>query len=230
MSNILFIDCESTCLKPKRLGNPKNLKCINEHKWRMVSIGYCVYTPTGQRIKENYFIINCPFYIPPKSTEIHGINNKKSLDEGIDIKDVFRYIEKDVNEHTVGILVSHNIKFDRTLLLSEIYRIGDLKLYSLLNKLQSFCTSRGFSDWRGWQRGYCELEQAYGYLFSTPLLGHHHALEDAKDCADVYFAIKNYTYEEYDIIKNEFQVASALANLKIDFKVLEILNLQDAKK
>ena len=196
---LCFFDTEATGLKPNRLRNPKNLKTIDRENWRMLSIAYIIMTADGEReLLRRSSILSVDFHIPEESIKVHGITPVISKEKGRPLINVLRDIQADLVEHGVTKLIAHNIAFDRTLLLSEVHRVKERKLYEYLEGLEYACTSKMYAKWRGWTRDYCALDQALGFLFpSRKRENRHEALADAGYCRDIYFEISKCDYNGF---------------------------------
>ena len=150
----LLIDTESTCLLQPNINYTRVPSTT-----RIVSICFQYMRISNDKtliMKKYYYVIKCDdhgneFKIPQSSTAIHGITPEDSSKNGVPfgyiLPDLYRELKK------AYVIVCHNVKFDITLLLSNIYSYGlrcttnkkkqtvnCTKLIKLIINKKKFCT------------------------------------------------------------------------------------------
>ena len=115
---IIVLDTETTGLF-SRNSNPEDFELFNCA--RIVEIAWEIYTPEGQLVnKESYIIKPHGFSIPDSAIAIHGISNEEAQSTGIQLTYVFDrllILLKDVST-----IVAHNFSYDNAIILAELYR------------------------------------------------------------------------------------------------------------
>lgn len=135
---ILFFDLETTGF-PKRMGNDY-YPFIQVEKFdssRIVQIAWQIYDD-GKLIKTQNHIIKPSFIIPQESTLFHKITNEIANDIGLEIDTVFNELYSDLLDVTS--ICAHNIKFDKSILLSELHRKKCEEIIVELLKKTEICT------------------------------------------------------------------------------------------
>ncbi len=146
--------------------------------------------------KHNYIIKPEDFNI--KNSNIHGITHDMALFTGISFVEAILNIRNIFL--TCEVIIAHNIIFDKNILLSELYRIGDDTLIKHINSISYFCTSKGCSNitkipFNSTKFKQPKLTELYKYLFETDI---EHGLHDA--CYD----IENTTLCLLKLVKNGY--------------------------
>lgn len=197
---VLVIDTETTGLAYAR-----NVTAETYQKWdkaRLVQVAWELYNPSKECIKrESYIIIPDNYEIPEVVVKIHGITTERAQNEGIPLMEVFKKLYLLLPHNPI--IVAHNMQFDNDIILSELYRYQN-KLtnihYSqdnLLEKLQiddiirlwlnctKHCTMlMGTIPGQKWPKLVELYEKCFG---NKPSYEMHHADNDVRACADVYF-------------------------------------------
>lgn len=172
----LFFDTETTGLF-SRGATYKNLDEFN--KARLVSI--CWMVAQGDNIVEQYYYVIKPdgFTVPPESTAIHGITHDYAQENGIYIKEVLDLLIKSIDKCTH--LVAHNIKFDISIIKSELYRYGYKDSINQITTKHIICTmvkGRQFMK----VRKFPKLGELYKFLYNEDISNAHCALDDTRHC------------------------------------------------
>lgn len=119
------------------------------------------------------------FYVKNKdiqilNTDIHGIDEKLCESEGIEIKSILEYLDKDLSESKL--FIGYNIDFDLNILKSEIFRLNEnSELIQKLDKISKFdvlnlcCLKFG---------KFLKLGVLYQNLFDKKFEGAHNSLND----------------------------------------------------
>ena len=200
---ILFLDIETTGL-PKmdksygtqRFYHHSKLKIYD--KARMVQFSFITFHKNGDKNQEYDFIIKPNgFTIPQESTNIHNISHDLALKNGLDISTVLDTFET-VLDNTQAI-VMHNAWFDRTILMSEVYRLGRMDLVDKIYNKRYYCTMRypGIKDFVGipsqYYKGFKnpQLSELHYKLFnkSINIQYQHNSLYDVKITAKCFFEL-----------------------------------------
>lgn len=142
----LFIDLETTGLpKQKKLyhGGKVFHKYYNLEKYnkaRIVQLSYIIYDNNRNMLNEYDYIIKPNGFtsIPQKSIDIHKITYEKAMEEGVELSIVLDELYKNLDR--VNMIVAHNIRFDKSVLLSEAFRMKNMKFVRKLTYKPTFCT------------------------------------------------------------------------------------------
>lgn len=201
--SILFIDLECSGL-PEQEIKPNGRKFFYPYQQidkfdssRILQFSFINYTPSGQVLSiHNHFIKPTDFIISQESINIHHITPEIALKKGIDLSDVLNEFEEQLDKSKL--IVMHNVWFDRTILLSEAYRLNKLSLVNKIYKKPYFCTMRE-------TKNFCKLPSQYydGYknpklielhqkLFKNEVINPnilHNALNDVKITAKCFFKL-----------------------------------------
>ncbi len=178
---ILVLDTETTGL-PKDYPSFTDLKSFDNA--RLVSI-CCQFYPfslsslnekeKGEKI-EIYEVIK-PDRFNITNSNIHGITEEYAIENGKDVNEVLNTISKYILK--TKLIVAHNVNFDMSILLSELYRID--KNHELINKINStekYCTCS--------RNNYVKLLNLYYDLFKEDFIAHD-AKNDCDACARIFF-------------------------------------------
>ena len=184
--NILFIDLETTGLPLyKSFGNYYPPNFLEKYECsRMIEIGYIIYSNREGILKENDSLIKPDNFIITNS-RFHGITNEDCKKKGDSINNVLNQLEKDIINFNIKTIISHNIKFDINILLSEIYRYKFLKLFNKIAKLKLECTML-LGQYIMKVNKYPKLIELYKFLFNKSFPQKHRALDDVKCCFKCY--------------------------------------------
>jgi DNA polymerase III subunit epsilon len=157
---------------------------------RIVSISWIVLDATLNNVCCEYHVVKPEgFEVPEASSRIHGITHQYALANGITLDDVFSKIAFTMRKHQCNTVVSHNIFFDRNVLLSELYRNSKYNgLFYNIMKMDLFCTmQRGKTLMKNNKNP--KLKELYEFLFNMELKNAHNALHDTMNCAECFKAI-----------------------------------------
>ena len=189
LGNFIIFDLETTGLPIKR-----NAPINDLNNWpRIVQFAFGIYKSNGECIEEYDYVIKPDnFTIPENSTKIHKITNEYAIDHGYEIKYVLEYfLEKLKN---IDYLVAHNLKFDKKILETELYRNNfdfNLQKYNLkdictMETSTNFCKLEPFRyNTYKWPR----LEELHKKLFDEKVDGFHNALVDIQVCKKCLFKL-----------------------------------------
>ena len=189
LGNFIIFDVETTGLPIKR-----NAPINDLNNWpRIVQFAFGIYKSNGECIEEYDYVIKPDnFTIPENSTKIHKITNEFARDNGYEIKYVLNiFLEKLKN---IDYLVAHNLKFDKKILETELYRNNfdfNLQNYNLkdictMETSTNFCKLEPFRyNTYKWPR----LEELHKKLFDEKVDGFHNALVDIQVCKKCLFKL-----------------------------------------
>jgi DNA polymerase III epsilon subunit-like protein len=150
---------------------------------RMVQLAYIVLDKDLEVISKNSFIIS-PNNFLIKNSHIHGINQEKAVNEGVDIKYcLINFYNELIKCKTV---VCHNINFDVNVLSSECYRCNMNFIPEKLNKKNKFCTMKRGKDILKFLK-YPKLSELHLYFYPEIVWQQKHdALDDCEKCLECY--------------------------------------------
>lgn len=207
---IMIIDTETTGLFPR--GCTDITKSVVWECCRMVQIAWRKYDETTDALvdKACYTIKPDGYVIPEVPAKIHGITTEIATDTGIPIRDFFKLFAEAIED--VTFVVAHNVRFDDTVIQSELYRYEQTELYTKWCKKEKKCTMIMGNEWRRgiikkrqreatndgasltefYNGKWMKLAELYKICFNkepTEIL--HRADADVSICADIYFHMKN---------------------------------------
>lgn len=188
MTKTLFIDTETTGL-PKTKGWGKYYDPILTSYYdesRVIEVAYIIYDndknilkSTSSIIRPNGFVIN--------NSEFHGISNDDANEYGIDITEVLKELEIDLDGVTS--IIGHNIDFDINLIMSECHRANETVIARKIESINKKCTMRiGKSYMNSYK--YPKLTELYRYLFNKNMNQEHRALSDTRMCVECYYKME----------------------------------------
>lgn len=190
--SILIFDTETTGLIPRDT-EYTDLKKFEVS--RIVSICWNIYNTNGVLIKSKYNIIKPTGFIMDDNsiaTSIHGITvDIASL--GTPLSEVIEELSNDLA--TVDLLVAHNIHFDKTVLLSELHRLGRDDVIHKIANTNSHCTMLSTTELCALKRPHAsgfkwpKLQELHTKLFGFEFIGQHNAAADVEATARCYFRI-----------------------------------------
>jgi DNA polymerase III epsilon subunit-like protein len=132
---------------------------------------------------ENFIIRPDGYVIPEVAANIHGITTEHATEHGVPIQDVFTALAEYLPH--VSTIVAHNIRFDNSVLLSELHRYRAYDIAEAWQKKKSVCTMlMGTRQNEKWPK----LIELYKRLFGRePAEDMHRADADVRACAECYF-------------------------------------------
>ncbi len=162
----------------------------NYNSARMIEIGY-ILMENNEIIKKVDHLIKHDEYIELTNSHIHGITMNMLNIQGKKMTDVLYELEKDIKD--VDLIISHNFKFDFSILMSEIYRYYPIfnTLLGYMYSKPSYCTMLHGMKYLQ-QRKWPKLKDLYLHLY--PMSSYeqtHRALDDAEICAKCYLKLIN---------------------------------------
>lgn len=188
----IIFDIETTGLPNKvwennkfRYINPSNFDKYNN--CLIVEISYIVLDENDNIVKKVSNLINRNNLVIENSN-IHGITTEMCLNEGIKIEKFFEFFEKDIEN--IDILIAHNIEFDYTVLLSELYRFNQHNIINILKTKKLYCTMINGMNFIN-SRKYVKLIDLYKNFYKEDIIQKHRALDDVLMCYKCFLNIKN---------------------------------------
>jgi DNA polymerase-3 subunit alpha len=188
MNKIVF-DLETSGL-PIRKGfddyfDPSLVHCYNSS--RIVQLGYIVMDEKNKEIKR-YSSIIIPKDFEINNEHIHNISQEKALKDGKPLGDILKVFFQDVK--TSRLLISHNIKFDFNILMSELYRAGLNNMIKEFGNKKLYCTMNESKKKYNLNKT-PKLIELFSYLYQGKKWEQiHDALDDAECCMLCYVKIQ----------------------------------------
>jgi DNA polymerase-3 subunit epsilon len=180
---ILFIDTETTGKADFR-SQPDA-----PHQPRMVQLGAILADEAGKVLAElNVIIQPDGWTIPAEAAAVHGISTEQAEAAGVSVSVALDLLE--ALHHKAGVIVAHNIDFDRLVIDGEYLRSG----FDIPDHAEPFCTMHAMT-------GVCKLPGRYGnykwptlteahqHLFGAGVEGAHDAMADVRACMRIYFEL-----------------------------------------
>ena len=170
----------------------------------IVQLSFILYdTISKEMIECCDFIINCEkkFKIPIETTNIHGITEEISINQGVSIRTALQKFYDTLRK--ANYLVAHNIQFDDNMVQIEFRRLGLDGQYLMsetnLNRLEQYCTMKN-------SKNLCKLpvksktgvlyyknpkqSELHEYLFGTLPENLHNSLNDVLVCLRCFIKMK----------------------------------------
>jgi DNA polymerase-3 subunit alpha len=156
---------------------------------RIVSISWILLDNSGKITKQEYYIIRpLDFTIDnaSKATEINGITSEIAHERGVLWETMYRAFLEDVKKcHS---LVAHNIQFDVSIMLSEMFRYNKQQGIEQFLAKKKLCTMKlgrlAMSQSRGPKL--CDL---YKHLYNEEMKNAHDASYDTLYCCKCFISM-----------------------------------------
>lgn len=198
--NKIIVDIETTGL-PKKLALPYDIQSFDSS--RMVELGYYIVNNNNKILKQvEYLIQPDNFIIPEEVIKIHGISQEKALAEGKPIKYVLKKLEEDLIKYNCTLFISHNVDFDKKIILSECYRLNLENTILLLESMADFCTMKDNKIFNKWVK----LGLLYKELFNKEIIVEHRALSDVQVCYECYIELIKKDESNYMILRDNKKI------------------------
>ncbi len=183
---IALFDLETTGF-PKKVGHSSILytNLDSFESARIVQIGMMIYELNLQ--DESYKLIKSydktikPDDFIIRNAHIHNITQEYAIKNGVSFCNTIYDMMEDIM--TIDILISHNIKFDMPILLSELFRYEFGEITKQLKSITSFCTMLNTINVvkKGhYPHKWPKLSELHDFLFKTNSVNEHNALADTK--------------------------------------------------
>lgn len=132
----------------------------------IILLSWQMLDATGACLAEETHLIRRSIPITEGATALHGITTEQMECEGEELRPVLEHLLQVVSEAKV--LVAHNVRFHRTLVLSELEAAG--LLTTSLEALPTLCTMErgrvlGFKRRASGEAAYPKLSELFGYLY-----------------------------------------------------------------
>lgn len=160
-----------------------NYKHLNKYNpARLVSISWILANDKMELVKHVYHVIRpLDFTIDnsSKAVEIHGITSEIAEEQGVPWHTMYDEFIQDLNQcHTI---VAHNIQFDVSIMLSEMYRYNKENGIATFIEKNRMCTMKMGKAAMN-QTKSPKLSALYEYLYNKPLENAHNASYDTLYC------------------------------------------------
>ena len=200
----IIIDIETTGL-PKRPSNNTNDPSIlsNYESARIVEVGYYIIDKDNIKVKEVEYIIKPNnFTIPEEVTKIHGISQELAIKNGISMSTALDLLYCHLTAYTCSTFISHNIEFDKNIILSECYRLNKNYLIEKIKSMDTFCTMKDNKIFNKWPK----LNVLYQELFNKEIIVEHRALSDVEVCYKCYCELEKRNSNNYIVLRNDKRI------------------------
>lgn len=133
--------------------------------------------------------------IHPEARRVHGISEEKALAEGMSIAQAVARFDELLS--AAGLVVAHNVRFDRLLMDSEYLRLGRQAKWP-----RTFCTMQECTSIVRIMGNYGKfkwptLEETYRHFFHKPPLNAHDALGDVTACREIFDKLAEMGYMQF---------------------------------
>jgi DNA polymerase-3 subunit alpha len=149
---------------------------------RLQSVSWIVANEEGEKVKqENFIILPLDFVIDnnSKATEIHGITKEVAEEKGVPFHNMYDKFYEDLCQCKT--LVAHNIQFDVSIMLSEMYRYNKMDgVQELLDK-NRICTMKYGKMASGMSKN-PKLTELYKHFYGEDVENAHDAEYDTLYC------------------------------------------------
>lgn len=149
---------------------------------RLQSISWIVANEQCQKVKQETFIIRpLDFCIDDnsKATQIHGITKDIAESQGIPFHTMYQHFYNDLCQCKT--LVAHNIQFDISIMLSEMYRYNLQEGIDELLDKNRICTMK-LGKYTCNMKKNPKLSELYQHLYSEDIQNAHDAEYDTLYC------------------------------------------------
>jgi len=178
----IFLDLETTGLAPKNGSSYCDYKdSIKYASCRIIQI--CMSLYNGETLVDEICSYVDPLIpIPKEVTDLTKITNDKVKDKKFS-KEMVNKIKSFLKLGNK--IVGHNIEFDIVVLSSELYRMNETKLASVLFTKPTFCTMKNAYKLQKTGK-YIKLQTLYSTFFKDDLGEAHDAKVDVLMCKKLY--------------------------------------------
>lgn len=212
---ILVFDTETTGLLPTKNHQTRTYPPVEDypHILQLCFVVYHVPTQTVEETYNEYIRVDDAVTISPVITDITGITRELCCTRGVAVADALAAFYRAYQR--CGVLVAHNIRFDKEVLMAEMEREHDAMvargcdvpttlfhyLYMRMNRVESVCTmlqgvrvpdpatGAAVSKWP-------KLAELHQRLFGTVPQGLHDARVDVMACLRCYLEMRARNPEE----------------------------------
>lgn len=181
-------DTETTGL-PARHASPEEPNMLHAYdKARLLQISWAIYDENGKLLKIKDHLIK-PVGYKVDATHIHGIT-EAIASRGHDMTEVLREFFKDIQY--IEFLIGHNISFDVNILRSELIRLNQRGLLTLLNQKHHICTKMDVKYDKPQEGGRVKRRQCeiYETLFGKKMVGAHNSKFDTLNLGRIVIELR----------------------------------------
>ena len=193
---------DSTISKDERY---KDIRGFNSA--RLLSISW-ILLHNETVIEQAYYIVKpTDFDISFDSIRIHGITKEYAMKEGISRDLLFQKLK--IVLEKCSDLVAHNIRFDVSILASELFRAGEHDILKMFLEKKQICTMQKGKLMMGVTK-YPKLGELYKYLYGEDITNAHNAQYDTLYCYKCFVKLfpkdKNvFHFENKEVVLTEEQ-------------------------
>ncbi len=189
----VFVDTETTGFpwkkRNKQFYSPRYNPAYDNA--RLISLAYIIVDGKNNTLMEpkQLFVKPTGFIIPEDITELTGITNEYAKKNGKCLKNVVTEFENDIKKYKVKHLVSHNVNFDKYILMNSALRrnwVEDSLLFLLENEMKYKCTMRIIDEKTG---NFQKLGDCVRDILKEEPSELHNALNDMLYCKRIYFEL-----------------------------------------
>lgn len=181
---ILFLDTETTGLPKSRNASPE----VTDMWPHMVSVAWITSLPSDKQCVE-YIVKPRGYTIPSAASNVHGITTQHATENGRDIEivmDALTHRLKDCSH-----IACYNVQFDKSVLLSEAYRMQNQELVHLLKGMKWYCVMKRVRNHLSLKK-HIKLALAHGLICKNKndsTYQYHNASKDVLATRDIMFSI-----------------------------------------
>lgn len=149
---------------------------------RIVSISWIVADENAEFVKQAYHIIRPLDFIidnDSKGTSIHGITKEIAEEKGIPWHTMYDEFIEDLSRCST--IVAHNIQFDISVMLSEMFRYNKQDGITAMLEKSRLCTMKMGRTAMA-QKKAPKLSELYQYMYGEEMKNAHDASFDTKYC------------------------------------------------
>lgn len=149
---------------------------------RLIELGYLIFDENNQLIKKKNHLVK-PNGFVIENSHIHGISQEMAMANGQPIESIIGELYCDL--YDIDTIVSHNIKFDINILLSECFGLCHTYIITKIIDMKKECTMQMGKNFIDYKKN-PKLTELYEHLFQKKCKQIHRALSDAEYCAECY--------------------------------------------
>lgn len=149
---------------------------------RLIELGYLIFDENNQLIKKKNHLVK-PNGFVIENAHIHGISQEMAMTNGQPIESIIGELYGDL--YDIDTIVSHNIKFDINILLSECFGLCHTYIITKIIDMKKECTMQMGKKFIDYKKN-PKLTELYEHLFQKKCKQIHRALSDAEYCAECY--------------------------------------------
>jgi DNA polymerase-3 subunit alpha/DNA polymerase-3 subunit epsilon len=194
MTVVMLLDSETSGLFPRN-ADPRDLEQFE--KARVVSIAWRIVTMPENVLEAAYYsIIDIGGEDGPVGAEfIHGITRQKMQQFGVSIKEALNLFMREIK--LVDKIVAHNVDFDMSVILSELYRMDyPADKIEQLESIPKVCTMKSSVQlcqlpWSYPGYKWPKQSELYSFLFNTDMMYAHSSFYDVEALHKMYIELVN---------------------------------------